>query len=357
MRVAVVGLGWAGRTIWLPRLAAHPAFRVTAVVEPGPVAAEHVPEGAELLADADLLGPDVDLAVVAVPNHLHTPVAERLLARGIPVFLEKPVCLSAAEADRLAAAERAGGAVLLAGSAARYREDVSALIEVAAEIGPIRHVDLAWVRASGVPDAGGWFTSRRHSGGGALVDLGWHLLDTAATVLGGPVRFLDVLGSVSADFVNDGARSAGWRGTEGPDGEGDVEDTARGFLTTDTGVSVAVRASWASHEPVDTTRITVEGATGSATLVCTFGFSPNRRVPRLTRTRDGVTTDVPLHGESVGAEYVRQLDALPALLADPASRGAAVTQAHYTISVIERLYAGARAPRPRLADEATALAV
>ncbi|MGW2545964.1 Gfo/Idh/MocA family protein [Kitasatospora sp. NPDC001574] len=212
-------------------------------------------------------------------------------------------------------------------------------------------------RPRGAPAPGGCPPPPPHSGGGALVDLGWHLLDTAATVLGGPVRFLDVLGSVSADFVNDGARSAGWRGTEGPDGEGDVEDTARGFLTTDTGVSVAVRASWASHEPVDTTRITVEGATGSATLVCTFGFSPNRRVPRLTRTRDGVTTDVPLHGESVGAEYVRQLDALPALLADPASRGAAVTQAHYTISVIERLYAGARAPRPRLADEATALAV
>ncbi|WP_344331867.1 Gfo/Idh/MocA family oxidoreductase, partial [Kitasatospora putterlickiae] len=100
VRVAVVGLGWAGRTIWLPRLTAHPAYRVTAVVEPGRGGAEHVPAGAALLADADLLGPDVDLAVVAVPNHLHTPVAERLLARGVPVFLEKPVCLSAAEADR-----------------------------------------------------------------------------------------------------------------------------------------------------------------------------------------------------------------------------------------------------------------
>ncbi|MFB6891360.1 Gfo/Idh/MocA family protein [Kitasatospora sp. NPDC056327] len=357
VRVAVVGLGWAGRSIWLPRLTAHPAYRVTAVVEPGPGAAEHVPAGAELLADADLLGPGTDLAVVAVPNHLHTPVAERLLARGIPVFLEKPVCLSAAEADRLAAAERAGGAVLLAGSAARYRPDVAALTALTEELGPIRHVDLAWVRASGVPDAGGWFTSRRLSGGGALVDLGWHLLDTAQAVLGGDVRFPSVLGSLSADFVNDGARGAGWRGTGGPDGAGDVEDTARGFLVTDTGVSVAVRASWASHEPVDTTRITVEGATGSATLECTFGFSPNRRVPRLTRTRDGVTTDVPLPAESVGTEYVRQLDILPGLLADPASRGAAVNRAHHTISVIERLYEAARAPRTRLADEAAALAV
>jgi oxidoreductase len=351
VRVAVVGLGWAGRTIWLPRLSGHPAYRVTAVVEPGPAARGAVPDSVRLLADADLLDPDaVDLAVVAVPNHLHTPVAERLLTRGIPVFLEKPVCLSVAEADRLADAERAGDTVLLAGSAAAHRQDVRALAEVAGRLGAIRHVDLAWVRAGGVPDAGGWFTSRRLSGGGALVDLGWHLLDAATAVLGGPTAFRDVLGSVSADFVNDRGRAAGWRGDERAAGQGDVEDTVRGFLVTDTGVSVALRASWASHEPVDTTRITVEGAAGSATLTCTFGFSPNRRTARLTHTNDGVTTEVPLPGEPVGAEYARQLDLLPALLTDPAARGAAVVRARHTVSVVERLYASARARHRNATD-------
>ncbi|GGY16035.1 oxidoreductase [Streptomyces minutiscleroticus] len=354
MRVAVVGLGWAGRTIWLPRLAGHPAYRVTAVVEPDPAAKDSAPEDAEFLGDADLLEPRaVDLAVVAVPNHLHAPVAERLLARGVPVFLEKPVCLSVEEADRLADAERAGGAVLLAGSAAAHREDVRTLAEAAAALGPLRHVELSWVRAGGVPDGGGWFTDRRRAGGGALVDLGWHLLDAATTVLGGDTVFRDVLGSVSADFVNDRARTAGWRGGERPAGRGDVEDTVRGFLVTDAGVSVALRASWASHEAVDTTRITVEGAAGSATLTCTFGFSPNRRPARLTRTRDGVTTDVPLRGEPVGAEYARQLDLLPAQLLDPSARGAAAARARHTVSVVERLYASARAPR-RDATEADA---
>lgn len=344
LRVAVVGLGWAGRTIWLPRLTEHAAYRVTTVVDPDPAAKATVPEGAVLLADADLLEADeVDLAVVAVPNHLHAPVAERLLARGIAVFLEKPVCLSVAEADRLAVAERAGGGVLLAGSAAAQRADVRALAELARDLGPIRHVDLSWVRARGVPDGGGWFTSRRLSGGGALVDLGWHLLDVAATVLGGDTGFRDVLGSVSADFVNDRGRAAGWRGGDQPAGQGNVEDTARGFLVTDSGVSVALRASWASHEPVDTTRITVEGAAGSATLTCTFGFSPQRRAAHLTRTGDGVTTEVPLRAEPVGAEYVRQLDLLPARLVDPSARGAAVARARHAVSVVERLYASARA--------------
>nr|WP_311984637.1 Gfo/Idh/MocA family oxidoreductase [Parafrankia sp. CH37] len=157
VRVAVVGLGWAGRSIWLPRLREHPGYEVVALVDPDPV----------IRAELDSTGPvgvfahpdqlsrhDVDLAVVAVPNHLHCPIAAGLLEAGISVFVEKPVCLSTAEADRLAVAERAGGAVLLAGSAACLRADLRALYTLAGQLGTIRHVDVSWVRAHGVPDAG-----------------------------------------------------------------------------------------------------------------------------------------------------------------------------------------------------------
>jgi len=352
VRVAVAGLGWAGRVIWLSRLAAHPSYTVTAVIDPDPVARAAARDTYQVpaeYADIDELPPDVaDLVVVAVPNHLHATVAARLLRRGMPVFLEKPVCLVSAEADLLADAEREGGAVLLAGSAARYRADVRALVETAGTLGPVRHVDVAWVRARGVPDAGGWFTRRDLSGGGALVDLGWHLLDTALPILG-PALVSHVVGSVSGDFVNDRTADAAWRGrtVEAGGVRGDVEDTARGFLLTADGSSVAVHASWASHEAVDRTTIAVHAAAGSTTLRCTFGFSPNREpMPVLTRTRDGETTRLPLPAEPIGAEYDRQLDALPGLLADPASRGAAAVEARRTIDIIERIYQSAWPTEP-----------
>ena len=339
LRTALVGFGWAGRSIWLPRLQASDRYDVVAVVDPVAAEATH----AEV---ADLDPASVDLAIVAVPNHLHAEVAETLLRRGIATFVEKPVCLDAAEARALARAEREGGAVLLAGSASRFRSDVRALYELAATLGPVRHVEASWVRARGVPGRDGWFTRRDLAGGGALVDLGWHLLDAASPLLPGRA-VTQVAGSLSGDFVNRSASRASWRLEQDAAAVGaDVEDTARGFLVTDTGASLAVRASWASHQPVDVTQLLVEGAAGTASLRCTFGFSPNRvEESVLAHTVDGVTM-LRSVGEPVGAEYDRQLAELPAMLADPASRGLAIGETRRTVDVIERLYLSASGPVP-----------
>jgi 3-amino-5-hydroxybenzoic acid synthesis related protein len=360
LRVAIVGLGWAARSIWLPKLGEHPAFAVRAVVDPNPAARAsftgRCSDIAVLTDVEELPAGSVDLAVVAVPNHLHCAVACHLLAQGLAVFLEKPVCLSSGEADRLAAAEHSGGAVLLAGSAARYRSDVRALHSLAETVGRIRHVELAWVRARGVPDAGGWFTHRRLAGGGALLDLGWHLLDVVLPLLGS-TTVDQAVGTVSADFLTHHTCRAVWRQDHAAGlqrgGGGDVEDTARGFLLTGDGVSIFLRASWASHEARDITMIKVEGTAGSATLCCTFGFSPHRlRSSTLSHTRAGESVPVAVADEPIGTEYRRQLDHLPVLLADPASRGRAIQKARWTIEAIERVYESARlhgAPIPRLA--------
>ncbi|MFI5472504.1 Gfo/Idh/MocA family protein [Streptomyces cacaoi] len=356
IRTAVVGLGWAARSIWLPRLRRHPDFTVSAAVDPDPASRAAVtaefPDTPVLAAVHDSDPAQVDLAIVAVPNHLHREIAGGLLLKGIPVFLEKPVCLTSAEAEQLAEAERVGGARLLAGSAARHRADVRALLANAGDLGTIRHIELSWVRARGVPDAGGWFTRRRLSGGGALVDLGWHLFDIAAPLLGS-ANFTQVTGAVSGDFIARDTARVSWRAGKAEDGQEskradvgfiDVEDTARAFLVTDDGVSLSLHASWASHEERDITRVRIDGSAGSATLRCTFGFSPNRLAhPELTRTDDGRTRDIPVPEEPVGTEYDRQLDELLAQLRDPAGPRRAVEEARRTIGAIERIYSSARA--------------
>jgi oxidoreductase len=344
VRTAVVGLGWAGRELWLPLLRSHQDFDVVAVVDVDPAARAALAAATGIPADpgpAALSARSVDLAVVAVPNHLHAELAVTLLGRGISVFLEKPVCLTTAEADALAEAERSGG-TLLAGSAVGHRGDVQALARLVPGLGRVRHVDLTWLRARGVPKADGWFTQRSKAGGGALVDLGWHLLDALSFLLG-PARFERVLGTTSGDFVNAGPWSAAWRQERSADRAfGDVEDTARGFLVRDDGISVSLRTSWASHEARDSSVIRIEGSAGTAQLCCTFGFSPNRQpCSDLTVTREGITERVTVPQEPIGVEYRRQLDGLRAALAAPAGRGKAVARARNTVQLIERFYASA----------------
>jgi oxidoreductase len=355
LRVAVVGLGWAARTIWLPLLRDHPAFEVAAVADPDPAArGEAAVDGARSLADTrQLSAADSDLAVLAVPNHLHATIGCALLDRGISVFVEKPVCLSAAEALRLAAAERRGQAVLLAGSAARYRSDITALATVTRSLEPVRHLELSWIRAHGIPAGAGWFTHRRLAGGGAFIDLGWHLLDIGLLLLGA-AGVADVAGTWSADFLPAGTSGAAWRGDR-PGGpghpDGDVEDTAHALLVTDDGVSIGLTVSWASHFARDVTQIVVEGRAGVARLDCTFGYSPNRVPdPALTVFRAGREYRTPLSEDPVGIEYRRQVDALPSLLAEPASRGRAIAEAARTAVLVERFYRLAR--RAAAADDA-----
>jgi oxidoreductase len=260
------------------------------------------------------------------------------------VFVEKPVCLTSAEAAELIDAERIGRARVLAGSASWHRADVKALRAALEDIGDVRSVDLSWVRGRGVPAPGSWLTRSDQAGGGVLFDLGWHLVNIGMRMLGWPV-VTDVLGTVSADFLGRDGFVAAWR--DGVvDGRIDVEDTAHGRARTADGHLFAVTAAWASHTSPDRTRIVVDGSLGRLELSCTFGFSPDRIPSELLLWRDGERTVLDVPAEAVGAEYRRQLDLLPLLLADPGQPGAATGEAAKTVSIIERIYESARSPRP-----------
>jgi oxidoreductase len=351
-RVALIGLGWVTTQVWLPMLTDHAGFTVVDLVDSDPAVLDRVGRlapGARRSRLADALSPaEVDLAVVAVPNHLHATIAAALLRRGIAVFVEKPVCLTSAEAAELIEAERAGGARVLAGSAFWHRADVKALRALFDQLGPLRAIDLSWVRGRGIPGQDSWITRRDQAGGGVLFDLGWHLITIGMRMLGWPA-VTGVLGSVSADFIGRDGFGATWRDADGSAARPEVEDTASGRVST-VDALVTVTAAWASHTRPDQTRIVVDGALGRAELLCTFGFSPDR-VPQseLVLWRDGERTEIEVPQEDVGAEYRRQLDLLPVLLADPGQPGAATAEVAGAVSIVERIYASARPPALALA--------
>jgi len=149
INVGVVGCGEVAQIIHLPALRELPElFRVTALCDVSPqvlaaVGAEH-PE-ARRYADARRLIRDerVDAVLVANPHVYHAEVALTAIEAGKNVLVEKPMCITLAECDALAAAEARAGVTVQVGYMRRY---APAFLEAVERLKPIRsEINLARV--------------------------------------------------------------------------------------------------------------------------------------------------------------------------------------------------------------------
>jgi predicted dehydrogenase len=81
----------------------------------------------------DLLPLGLDAVVIGVPDAFHADVACQALAAGLHVLCEKPLALSVAECDRIAAARDASGRVLQVGTMKRFDPAYLRLLELLPE--------------------------------------------------------------------------------------------------------------------------------------------------------------------------------------------------------------------------------
>jgi predicted dehydrogenase len=78
----------------------------------------------------DLAGLGLDAVVVAVPDAYHADISCQALAAGLHVLCEKPLALSIAECDRIAAARDASGRVVQVGTMKRFDPAYLRLLEL-----------------------------------------------------------------------------------------------------------------------------------------------------------------------------------------------------------------------------------
>lgn len=141
--------------------------------------------------------PEVDLVELLVPHHLHAPMTVAACQAGKHVSVQKPMALSAAEADQMiAAATRAGVVLRVYENFVFYPPHVQArqMIE-AGEIGEpqvIRlHVSTGMQKHGWkVPlSAWAWRFNEQRCGGGPLVfDHGYHIFSLAYYLMGSVKR-------------------------------------------------------------------------------------------------------------------------------------------------------------------------
>ncbi|MFZ2096251.1 MAG: Gfo/Idh/MocA family oxidoreductase [Anaerolineales bacterium] len=139
---------------------------------------------------------NIDLVELLTPHHLHCPMTVQAAQAGKHISVQKPMALSAGEADEMIAAANAAGVMLRVYETFVYYApavQARAMIE-AGEIGEVRAVrmhvstgtgDTAWK----VPlSAWLWRFNEKQCGGGPLVfDHGYHLF-SLAYYLAGPVE-------------------------------------------------------------------------------------------------------------------------------------------------------------------------
>lgn len=198
----------------------------------------------EMLAD-----PDIDAVSIAVPNYLHLPVTLDALAAGKHVLVEKPLARNVVEGQQMIDAAKAAGKILMIIFNRRGRHDVQ-IVKHEVErgrLGTIYHAKAFWMRRSGIPGLGSWFTSKELAGGGPLIDLGVHALDMGLWILGNPTPV-----SVSAaTYAALGPQGRGqWQGnrfTVTPGIPYEVEDFATALIRFDGGLTMQLDASWAGY--------------------------------------------------------------------------------------------------------------
>ena len=145
LKVGLIGLGEVAQIVHLPVLEAlADRFEVTAVcdVSPGLVdllghrynVAGRYHDAAALAAD-----PQVEAVMVLSSDEYHADQTIAGLEYGKHVLVEKPICLTVADAERIIAARDAAGRQVMVGYMRRFAPAFTQAVEEVAGLGPIRY--------------------------------------------------------------------------------------------------------------------------------------------------------------------------------------------------------------------------
>ncbi len=243
IRVGIIGGGWPGQTHAKGYVAAG-GFRIAAIADLIPsrrekFLTEH--PGAKQFADAnDLLADkEIDAVSVCLPNFLHAPITIAALKAGKHVLCEKPPALTVKEAVNIEKAAMKAGKIVMYSVQRRFGGAEQAAKQAIDKgyAGDAYHARGTWMRTRGIPMGTGWFIDKSRAGGGALIDIGVHLLDLSWYLLGQPkpISAYGITHTRFAHTLEQGKRI-------------DVDDAAFAMIRFAGGKSLELAASWAINQ-------------------------------------------------------------------------------------------------------------
>jgi len=203
--------------------------------------------------------PDMEAVSIITPNKLHHSLTIQALEAGKHVFCEKPPALNAAEVANMKAAAGKAGKQLMFNFNNRARPEAYAMMDYIRDgtVGRINSAQAKWIRRTGIPGFGGWFTNKALSGGGSLIDL-LHMVDLALYFMDYPEPEY-VLAQTFDDFIQDKSFKGPWGLPDNAAGVTDVESAAHGFVRFKSGQVLSLQVSWAEMIKREEVSVTFQG--------------------------------------------------------------------------------------------------
>lgn len=156
--------------------------------------------------DGLLQDTNVELVIIATPNHLHKELAIAALRAGKHVICEKPVTVNSGELAEIMEASEETGRLFVVGQNRRWDEDYLVMKELydTKRLGEVFHVESRVHGSRGIP--GDW-RGKKEFGGGMLLDWGVHLADRMLLMIPEKVKQVHcVFTHLTNSEVDDGFR-------------------------------------------------------------------------------------------------------------------------------------------------------
>ena len=272
IRLGIIGVGQISVREHLPAFYQDSRCRVIAVADPDESRIRLAQEdfgvpGAYLDWRCMLAEAELDAITIATPPRFHHEIAMAVLEKGIPILLEKPVTVDLEQLDDIIAASQAKACLVMAKQPFRYEAvfDLGKQVIERGELGVILAVQARFGHPGPqhwAPDSP-WYFHRDVAGGGVLMDLGVHIIDTVCYLLG------DEAVKVGAVM---GTRRAGC----------EVEDQASVIAEFSQGTIASINADWNSMPG----HVSIQVSGTEAGMVCEWYPEPKVEIyPCLERVR------------------------------------------------------------------------
>jgi predicted dehydrogenase len=208
LNVAVVGMGWWGKTL-VTLMGKSAKLKVIRGVKRNPATEAEFARanGFEIVSDYAkvLKDPDVQGVVLCTPHTLHTDQIVAAAEAGKHVFCEKPLSMTRAEVLRAIAAVNAGKVALAVGHERRFEPPILDLMRTiqSGELGaPLQiEANFSQDKMLGLP-ADNWRLSAQEAPAGPMTATGIHILDLAVGVFGAAESVLCSVRQLGSHLAN-----------------------------------------------------------------------------------------------------------------------------------------------------------